>query len=44
MYKPLNDFLDKAEGRPVGSSTEAIAKEMARQGYKIKKEKYARKK
>lgn len=33
MNKPLNDFLDKIEGRPVGSSTDAINAEHRRQGY-----------
>jgi hypothetical protein len=33
MLKGLNDFLDKHEGRPVGSSTKAIKAERKRQGY-----------
>ena len=33
MLKGLNDFLDKAEGRKLGSSTKAIMKERKRQGY-----------
>ena len=33
MLKGLNDFLDKHEGRKVGSSTKAIMKERKRQGY-----------
>lgn len=33
MLKGLNDFLDKHEGRPIGSSTKAIKKERVRQGY-----------
>lgn len=33
MLKGLNDFLDKHEGREVGSSTKAIEKERVRQGY-----------
>jgi hypothetical protein len=33
MLKGLNDFLDKHEGREVGSSTKAIMKERKRQGY-----------
>ncbi len=33
MLKGLNDFLDKHEGRPIGSSTKAILKERKRQGY-----------
>ena len=33
MLKGLNDFMDKAEGREVGSSTKAILKERKRQGY-----------
>ena len=37
MLKGLNDFMDKAEGREVGSSTKAIMKERKRQGYDSKK-------
>lgn len=33
MLKGLNDFLDKHEGRKIGSSTQAIMKERKRQGY-----------
>ena len=33
MLKGLNDFLDKHEGRKVGSSTKAILKERKAQGY-----------
>ena len=33
MLKGLNDFLDKHEGRAVGSSTKAILKERKHQGY-----------
>lgn len=31
-YKPLWDFMDKHEGRKIGSSTEALDKEKKRQG------------
>lgn len=33
MLKGLNDFLDKHEGRKIGSSTKAILEERKRQGY-----------
>jgi hypothetical protein len=33
-YKPLNDWLDKHEGKKEGSSYENIQKERVRQGYK----------
>ena len=36
MLKGLNDFLDKHEGRKVGSSTKAILQERKRQGYGAK--------
>jgi hypothetical protein len=39
MLKGLNDFLDKHEGREIGSSTKAINKERVHQGYKAIKEK-----
>ena len=39
MLKGLNDFLDKAEGKPVGSSTAGILKERKRQGYDKSKSK-----
>ena len=34
--KPLWDWMDKVEGRKVGSSTAALEKEKTRQGYKAK--------
>lgn len=36
MLKGLNDFLDKHEGREIGSSTKAIKQERKRQGYDSK--------
>ena len=39
MLKGLNDFLDKHEGREIGSSTKAIMKERKRQGYDKSKSK-----
>lgn len=43
MLKGLNDFLDKHEGREVGSSTKAILKERKRQGYDKSKSKALKK-
>jgi len=37
MLKGLNDFLDKHEGRKIGSSTKAILKERKAQGYDKRK-------
>lgn len=33
MNKHLNDWMDKVEGKEVGSSNKGIAKERVRQGY-----------
>lgn len=44
MNKHLNDWMDKAEGKEVGSSNKGIEKERVRQGYaKEKKEHLAKK-
>ena len=36
-YKKAWDWLDKAEGKPVGSSWSNLQREIVRQGYKKKK-------